>query len=279
MKKFFVMLAAAAALLAAPGVQAQDSQLFNHMAIGVNMDLLNGAGLDIAMPIGPMFQVRAGFNTHDPLFNMVSLDGNKLSNFNTTIPVSYKDGGIDVDRINLNGSLKYSHAELLFDFFPTKTTSFHFTAGAWFAFSPLLHADGKAMNSSGSNAVPQSDWARTTLFDVSTNNEGSIVADVKFGLNTVKPYIGLGFGRPVSLEHRVGFNFNLGLLVTGGLHLYTYDFTSSDPKPVELNSEWANKYGFQNMNDKAGTYLEYIDILNKFPVWPAMRFSLFVRLF
>ena len=224
-----------------------------------------------------MFQVRAGFNTHDPLFGIIAFDGNKLNNFNTTVPVAYKDGGLDVDRVNLNAALKYSHAELLFDFFPSKTGSFHLTAGAWFAFSPLLHAEGKALDSSGANAVPQSDWGNTTVFEISTNSQGTLVTDLKFGLNAVKPYIGLGFGRPVSLERRVGFNFNLGLLYTGGLHLYSYDFTSGNPKPVELNSEWVNKY-VQNI-DKVGSYIEYLDLMNKFPLWPAMRFSLFIRLF
>ena len=276
MKKLFTVLFAAT-VIAMPQAFSQDKQVFNHMSLGVNVDFLNGIGVDLAMPIGRNIQFRAGYSTLDPILGSVVIEGNKLGAINADFPVGYQSGSMDIDKLNLQGAAKYSHAELLFDIFPSKTASFHFTVGAWFAMSPLLHAEGKALNSSGGNGIPQSDWANTSFFEITTNNQGAVIADLQFGLNTVKPYVGLGFGRPVSLERRVGFNFDLGLLVTGGLHLYSYDFSGSSPKRIELNSDWINKY--EDIRDNMGSYTQYLDLVNAFPVWPAMRFSLFIRLF
>ena len=44
---------------------------------------------------------------------------------------------------------------------------------------------------------------------VLTNPDGSVSADLK--VRSVKPYVGLGFGRPIP-RRRVGFRFELGAL-------------------------------------------------------------------
>jgi len=276
MKKLFAIFFAFA-VLAAPRAVSQDKMMFNHMSLGVSVGLVEGVGVDIAMPIGPKFQFRAGYNTLDPILGAIKVEGSPLNDFSTALDISYHGNGMDIDKIGLQAAAKYSHAEFLFDFFPARGVGFHLTAGAMFAFNPLVHAEGTAQNASGANGIPKSDWANTTFFGISTDTNGKVQADLQFGLNTVKPYIGLGFGRPVSLEHRVGFNFDLGLQITGGLHLYSYDYTSGSAQPVEINSEWINKY--EDVRAQAGSYTDYLDLVNTLPVWPVMRFSLFVRLF
>lgn len=277
MKKCFFLAAAAAIVISAPWAFAQDKQFFNHAAIGVSVGM-DGIGADLAMPIGPKFQFRAGYNTLNPLLSLVKIENIPLTDFSTSFPVNYHQNGMNIDNVDLSASLNYAHAELLFDFFPT-SSSFHLTAGAMFAFNPLIHANGFAKNASGTNGIPQSDWANTTVFGVSTDTSGQIQADAKFGLNTVKPYVGLGFGRPVSLKNRVGFNFDLGVLVVGGLHIYSYDYSQdgNSPAAVEINSEWINKY--EDIRSNVGEYTDYLDFANSLLVWPVMRFSLFVRLF
>lgn len=280
MKKLFAVLLAVATL-AIPRAKAQDNMVFNHLSLGVSWGLIDGIGLDVSMPIGPMLDIRAGYYTLDPFLSAISVDMDgtttKLSNFNTSIPVNYKGNGMDIANLNLTGAAKYSHAELLLDFFPSKTGTFHLTAGAMFSFSPLVHLEGTAKSSSGGNGIPASDWANTTIFGISTDPSGNIIADAQFGLNTVKPYVGLGFGRPVSTERRVGFNFDMGLQITGGLHVYSYDYSSGTAQRVELNEEWINKY--EETRNEMGRFAEYLTLANSIPVWPVMRFSLFIRLF
>ena len=284
MKKIVALLFAAL-LLATPRAFAQqnnDSMMFNHMAIGIDWGVLGRAGIDVTAPISPMFDVRAGVNTAFVTTALATaavgsyLQESGLSlkdgEFTFTLKEPYKGNGLDISKISTAPKFHTTNLELLFDFFPGKTSNFHITAGAFFSLGgSLLSAELSALNASGQPGIPQSDWANTTIFGISTNDKGKL-------LITVKPYIGVGWGRPVALDRRVSFNFDLGLYYIGGVHAYSYDFSAGkNPKTVELNSAWINSD--ESLKKNIGKFAELIDMGNGLPVLPMIRFSLFFRLF
>ena len=92
MKKILVLVFAAA-ILAAPRAQAQDSMMFNHMALGVTLGV-DGLGLDLAFPLGNTIQLRGGYgiDAYGSLIpvtanlDLGTIEGRNLNN----IPVSAK---------------------------------------------------------------------------------------------------------------------------------------------------------------------------------------------
>ena len=267
-----------------------DRLIFNHMSLGVGWGLLgvNRAGADIALPLTPHINFRAGFNSMAPLLltaqealadkaGQSSSDANiDLKNLKATVNLSYHQNGMDIDKVSLDmttGGL--TNAEFLVDLFPWKKASFHFTVGAFYASSPLVHATGAALNAAGEPGIPKSDWANTSIFGLTTNEQGQLIVDVQYGMNSVKPYVGIGFGRPVRLDRRVSFTMDMGVYVVDGIHLYSYNFY--DKKTVELNSDWVNQY--DDLKERLDGAKQYLDLANQLPVLPFMRFNLFVRLF
>lgn len=291
MKKL-VLLLVTALLVATPRAFAQeenDSMLFNHMSIGVDWGLLGRMGLDVAAPITPMFDVRAGFNTalvtsaalqmglESALAGKVNGLAIQDGTYTLTLSEPIQKYGLDISKVEFQPQLKTSFVDLLFDFFPFKQGRFHLTAGAFFSLSSsMVHTTLSAYNADGQPGIPKSDWANTTIKGISADKDGKVQLDIKYGL-PVKPYVGLGWGRPVDTDRRVGFNFDLGVYFVGGVHVYSYDYSAASPKAVELNSAWINKD--EELKEYAGSYTEYIDMANKFPLLPMMRFSIFVRLF
>ncbi|MFG6342093.1 MAG: hypothetical protein K1V70_08085 [Alistipes sp.] len=86
-----------------------------------------------------------------------------------------------------------------------------------------------------------------------TNPDGSVSADLK--VRSVKPYVGLGFGRPIP-RRRVGFRFELGALFHGS------------PKIVSKNLMEEN---FDELNDVN-------KFLRDFSIYPHLNFQVTVRL-
>lgn len=94
MKKTLSMIVAAALSLMSLSAFAQnDTQMFNHVSVGVGLGY-DGLDLQIAAPIGPRFQVRAGFTFLDPILPLVNLFTKSAAGLEIT-PVNYT-----VDNIN-----------------------------------------------------------------------------------------------------------------------------------------------------------------------------------
>lgn len=279
MKKLFLLILAAG-LVVSQAAFSQDKNVLNHVAIGVSAGT-DGLGASLALPLGNHLQVRGGYTTMQPILGMVKLnvDGTEipLSNASLSLPISYHDHGMNVDKVDLAANINFNQAHLLFDYLPSDFSGFHLTFGAYFAFAPLAHAVGIAKDNTGANGIPQSDWANSRFYGITTNTSGEVIADATFLLNSVKPYLGLGFGRPVSLKHRVGFNFDLGVMMTGGMHVYSYDFSNDPATPVDIDEDWVAQY--EDVQKAVGGKKEILNAMNSLLVWPLLKFSVFVRLF
>lgn len=254
----------------------QEQNLFNKVSAGVSLGLFDGVGLYVAAPIGDYVQVRAGFSSY--LLGYTGIDKS------VSVP-SAKD---IADRTDLNkkdikfeGKLSFPNANLLFDVFPFKKSSFHITAGAFIGSKKIMDARNQA-------STPLQDDYKTLGLElvrgigandryfVKADSKGVIEAEVKCDMG-FKPYLGVGFGRAVS-KHKVNVTFDLGALYTGGLGVYangTPMVGESQSIRVESKDTGLKSGSSTEFNDEG--WVDKIYDNSKF--WPVMRVSLFVKLF
>ena len=288
---------AAAVSLAGFNAQAQIADqknvLFNHWSIGVGFGFTEGIQITAGTTILPNLQGRIVYNTLSPVVAIANPIVAKfapeygVNPISATIAVGIHETSprIDVDEVNVNGNIHDRSLALLADFFPSKKSSFHITGGVMFNIHPqLVSLTATLVNKSSSEpAVDPSNYANTEFFGITTDPEGKVHLGLQSGLNVVQPYLGIGFGRPVSLNSRVSFNFDLGVTYIGGFHLVSRNYYENPEKPVnvELNQAWidANPDIKENMKDNYDTTVKYLNLVNGFPVQPYMRFTLAVRLF
>ena len=276
-----------------------DPQLFNHLAVGLDLINLNGIGIQVAVPVTPFMQLRGTFDfmdAHVAVYNAVvkSVANSKnieaLKGGINPFLYSAKDLGIEagsykIDQVDIAATLQSRNINLFLDLFPGKNTNFHFTVGAVFSLTPKgnITATATALYQ-GHNAIPESKWTTARICDITTDKEGLLQVGVQYKLNTIRPYFGIGAGRPVSRDKRVSVSFDFGVQYTGGLRLVSYDYFDNPDKPktVVLDAAWLDKYpdikegiGEQSYND----IKKYMGYLNMVPVVPVLKLSLFVRLF
>lgn len=279
MKKTLAVLVALAVSLAAFAQVKNQNVLFKHLSLGVGIG--DDIHAEVATTLTPWLQMRVMYSTVMPYISLASpladkfMKGASLAPLHVPVNVNYKSAEINIDQVDIDGSFNWHDINLLFDLYPARNSVFHFTVGALFGLSPkLMTAVGKP-----TPALPQSDWANTRFMGVTTNPQGNIDIEARFSMSTVKPYVGVGFGRPVTKNNVVGVNLDLGVAYIGGIHAYSKDYYGdvNAPKDVEINSAWVNSE--PKVREQVGEYTKYIDMLNSFPVLPILRITLNVRLF
>ena len=153
---------------------AQEPGCFNHLAIGVKAGTA-GVGAELAAPIGPFFQVRAGYAMVPP----VSI------NREVSVPVHPGNQGSDKATPNL------SNAELLLDIFPMEHSGFHITAG-------MMYGPKNAVKVHGSNFPDDYNIAGLNVDDYLVKAQNGNI-DGYVGLDALRPYLGVGavyWGKP-----------------------------------------------------------------------------------
>lgn len=242
--------------------RAQDSQMANHLALGVTLGL-DGIGLEAALPITPYVQARAGYSifpyTHKQDVNLGSVEiGGQTK---------------QLDKVPFSATMwKGGAGKLLFDIFPGKKTPFHFTVGAYFGSGKFLHTQTDL-----SKVLNPADYATLAIsynqVKVSTDPKGFVDLDAKIG--SVVPYVGIGFGRAIKPGSRVRVSFDMGALITGGMKIQTYNYVNLEGKaqPVVVTS--------QALTDQNGHQVDngWVDKIAAFPVLPMLKLNVFVRLF
>ena len=283
MKKAFAILAALAISFISVSAYAQeqkkDNYLFNHWSIGVGV--LEDFHIQVAGTILPNLQVRVMYNTLQPYIGLASavLKNNPsvgpIDPFQKSIPVNINQNGIKIDNLDLWAKYSSHNLQFLVDFFPAKRSSFHITGGIILNLTPHMLSATATPNP----ALSQADRDKE-LYGISTDPNGVIHLYADYGLKTVRPYLGIGFGKPVDLEKRVSVSVDLGVAYIGGLHIYSQSYFNDPNKPeqVELNEAWVNKYPAIQEN-LGPEFTQYVRIANNFPVMPYVRFAVNVRLF
>ena len=132
------------------------SQLYGALTLGTT-----GIGIDLAMPINDMFQIRAGYSfmpsfKHKMHFNVVSeqMENNESGNgtaaltttkFDELADIVHQATGIYMDRnVEMIGEPTMNNAKLLVDVFPFENKKWHFTAGFYYGGSRIAKAYNSA---------------------------------------------------------------------------------------------------------------------------------------
>lgn len=265
MKKTFTILAALIALSAFSARAQEDNQIFTHLAVAPTIGF-DGVGAEVITTLTPYVQIHAGIASMLPY---LPVEGSYIKALPQTIDIN---GDVRQFRDNISavGSFNSFSGNLLFDIFPGRNTSFHFTVGMYISDPKLLNVDIDA-----SKVLKQDEYASYyMLLDdsnpnsrISSDKNGHIKADVKY--NVVRPYFGIGFGRGLRANKRVSTTVDLGVVYAGNPKIELYDYTlSSEGKPVYLTSAM-----LQN-KDKG-----IIDFVNKMPVLPVVKVNIYIRIF
>jgi hypothetical protein len=199
MRRIFQLLGLVAAMLLATNAHAQDKKLFNHLAIGAEVGT-TGWGFEAAMPLTHYVTFRTGFTT--------------LPRFNVNFDIDYTTKGVEKN-VDVKGRVHMSDYKLLADIYPFKHSSFHVTGG-FYAGLPDLGT----VHNTGSLEVDEGEGLE--IGDVFVRPDETGTVHLKLQTKSFKPYVGLGFGRPISSKHKTSVAFDLGVMFWGKPALKVY---------------------------------------------------------
>lgn len=302
MKKILALLATLAlgcGLAFGQGYSSYDEDLmFNHLSVGIGLLGTDGNSIVVAAPIGQYVQVRAGFTTQALEFAAANAITKKIPEvgpilpFTKDIAVGVQYNNIKIDNLSVSATPKSNNLELLFDIYPGKKTSFHFTVGSYFCVSAkgLVSATATPSRNDGQSVFSGFDKPNDVEFfdSISADPNGKFHFDLQWRMKVVRPYVGIGFGRPVNMNRRVGVNFDMGVAYLGGAHMvgYSYYDDPNKPKAVSIDQKFIDDKILTNpdLSEQAKqeirdikTYLNEVDKYSKF--YPVLKLTLFVRLF
>lgn len=245
---------------------AEDSYFLNHLAVGVGAGL-DGVSAEIAFPFTRNFIFRAGYGT----FSFV-----EFAKYSRSVRVDADSPWTIHD--NISGTVRptMDNLHLLLDFFPSRKGAFHFTLGVY----TLLNANGIFHASTDQPLpIPSVEYASTGIeitqdgrsSYVTTDANGYLQADLGTAMGRLLPYAGIGFSRAVS-DGRLRLLMDLGVLYTEKYKVQSYDYgirgSLENPLPVELSPSLLQGY------DQG-----VVERIQSIPVYPVLKFSLFLRLF
>ena len=224
-----------AMIFAATGAQAQDADkihakdgLFNHLSIGLNTGL-TGAGIDVAMPVHKIVTVRAGisgWNIGDIKFKAINT-ASEITSMQMVEEDAIRRAQI-VDKVELAANPNFWNFYLLGEVHPFKNQPFYFSAGLFVGSQNFVHFRNTNEGALGFlydanqkvedyNRLYRTNYPSIGLkfgdYIFTADENGNI--DVRMKTNTVKPYIGVGFGQHLAKTHRVSLAVDAGLLFWG----------------------------------------------------------------
>ena len=256
MKRFSLLLLAALAI--AP-LHAQDMVedfgIFDHLGGNISVGA-DGIGIELDAPITNYAAVRAGFN----FFPKIKITTNVKYTNDFRNVVGDPDYGQDKLTTRVQGKLNWMNGKLLFDAYPFGArNSFHVTAGLFFGTSEIFQMQNldPIRRKDSQSGIEIGDYI------IHEDAEGIVKANIK--VNSVKPYVGVGFGRAVPKRH-VNVAMDLGVMFHGKPTVNAYS-----PE----DDAWVKATSSDTGNEDGGA----IDIISKISVWPVLNIRLTGRFF
>ena len=242
------------ALLAMFGMQlhAQQKELgyFNSLSIGVNAGT-TGWGVDLATPIGQHLALRAGL-TIMPNFSY-SDDVDVSVDYSS----SHHPGGSIPANIEAEGSIGRTAGEVLLNLYPFKRSSFFLTGGAVWGGDKVIKISGHSNELAQYQELAGKAGIEIGDYIIPVDKNGNISGGIK--VSSFRPYVGIGFGRIVPKNKRIGMLFEMGVQMHGTPEVYT---------------DYGN---LGNLLEEADN--EFTDIMNKITVYPVIRLRLCGKIF
>ena len=234
MKIFFLRLfLLGSMLLSGHALLAQrDMKAFEHGAIALDAGT-TGIGLSVAVPLHSSVAVRAGVGALPFSFRYT---------YNNFDPAPEHFSSTDV---LLHAKINMLNGLLLFDYFPSRNSSFFLSAGIYAGQNRMIQISGQS-----TEPIQIGDLI------VTPDEVGRVEGWMK--IHAVKPYVGIGFGRTLP-ESRFGFKFELGALFIGTPTIQSNRLSSL----VEVGEEVTGINRF----------------LTRFKVYPKLSFQINYRIF
>ncbi|MCQ2181868.1 MAG: hypothetical protein MJY89_00460 [Bacteroidales bacterium] len=289
MKKFLVSIAFIAAVCLNLGAQ----EAFKHLSAGIELGTA-GIGAELNLPVVTNHLVlKAGatfpnlsIQSSSPSFNFTSLskginDYVALANqYLSKVPGSPLMTSLpDKEKLDVDASVNIVSFKAILEYYPSKKSGFHISAGIYLGNDQFLAANAKAPglwnvyegNARIADNHPELVEKIGKFPDFVAEVEGKQYVVTNGNLNLgisfpkVRPYFGIGFGKSVP-ETRCGFQFDLGTVYLG-----RPDITSTNRvlsgiagKVLEVSSPEASKV---------------MDTVAKFTFYPVMNFRFIIRIF
>ncbi|MBP5506131.1 MAG: hypothetical protein J6X89_08560 [Bacteroidales bacterium] len=291
MKKLGIILLAAL-MLPVTAFSQDDAFFFNHLGVGVTAGL-DGFGGEVGVTVNRNIQIRLGYSfsqlsTKNVPSYLQQPYGQYVAPYlsfpTESLPDDIKESFKipDGSSLDLGGRTGTSQFKLLVDLYPSKTSLFHFTVGAFTGDSHLIDVWTEPLPcdpAEYNNAYIVLGGER-----VGTDKNGQIKADVRMaGMDYIweglKPYVGIGFGRAVP-RGRVSLGLDLGALYNpAGFKVYTYNLDGED---VEITTDVVIRDIAGWDDAEVAKHQDIIDQVNKyksFGWFPMTRLRLNVRIF
>ncbi len=241
--------------MAAMPMTSSAQGFFSHMSGGLSLGT-DGIGLDVGVPITSWLQVRAGYD----FMSVNSLD----VDFDLETSKGDSPTSVGMTKVETDCKLSMSNAKLFLDFYPSKKSSFHITAGVMAGKSKVIEIKNKDEGS----LLPIAQYNSLTSKDnyigiplgkymLTPDSKGNIYSTIE--TNGVKPYLGIGFGRAVPKKW-VGFNVDIGCAFW------------DDPK-IYCNDQQLNE------GDVDGDSGKFVKAISKLSIYPVISFRVCGRFF
>lgn len=221
----------------------------------------DGLGIQVAYKINSNIQLRGGYSFYIPL--SMNLDLSSVAN-------SFGDTkGRDFSNIPVKVStFPGGQGNLLCDIYPSKNSVFHFTAGALIGGGGVL-----GVKADLSQVLRPDEYASLAIGveggeTISSDPEGNVYLDVNAW--AIKPYVGIGFGRPVREDKKVTVNFDMGVAFWGKMNMQSYDYVVLG---AERNIVPITSAAVANKDNGL------IDKVCKIPVYPMLKLTVFFGIF
>lgn len=237
----FYLIICTALLMLGNGAASAEEYIFDRLAVGVEVGTA-GAGLELASPVTRFVTLRAGVSA------LPELIGKSF-----TIPYSVKN--IQYSAI-VKGSLHKIDGKVLADIYPFPESSFHLTTGLYMGTADFI----RAQNTTELKGIGKGEGIMVGGKAVTLDENGKVRLSVQAA--SMKPYVGVGFGRPVS-DHHLNLALDLGVQYWGAITLNAWS-------PDE--EEWASITPDDINNAE---FKKYYDIISGIPVYPVLNLRLY----
>lgn len=294
MRKLFVSVIVFIAFCAS----ASSQEAFKHLSAGVDVGT-TGVGLELALPVvTDHLVIKAGGNL--PNFSASATATYDMSSFSSRINEYVVQANNYLTQVHgettqfaqlPNNTLVEASARIYFasfrailEYYPSKNSGFHISAGVYVGSNQVLAADGCAVDLWNSYSIDKAisdemcskydDFEEIVggIPDLAANINGKTYqikdpGNVNLGLSVWKarPYFGIGFGKSVP-DTRCGFQFDLGAIYLGRPSFTSTNEVAYQPDLPSLN--------FDNSGINA-----VMNTMAKYAFWPVVNFRFILRIF